>query len=165
MKDPIITLEKLDHTLPDLLNTKDLITIGLFNTRAGACYVRKHGKGPPFYKTNDGFVIYRKLDVYFWLLEKTKPPVFDKDEPLKICKCCQKEFPLAWFYYEKKSSCKKCHIKAVRKWQKNNPKKHAEHRENERMKKEIAKSKKNLLRIDWESCTKGKTSSLQEWSV
>lgn len=66
-------ITRLANTLPEICSTKHLIEIGIYRSEQSACYARKHGLSPDYFKIPLRGVCYPKKGVIDFL-EKCKHP-------------------------------------------------------------------------------------------
>lgn len=59
-------LDKMHAHLPDLVDTKDLIKIGLYKSHSAAQYARDNQLGPPFFQIGKR-VVYMRDGIIEWL--------------------------------------------------------------------------------------------------
>lgn len=115
----------------NLMDTQDLIDLRLYNSPNDAYLDRKKCKGPPFIVINGRNIRYPKEDFLLWLKDEKNSERLKKDN--FYCWKCEKFYDES-FFYQRKSPCKQCHRKIIRKWQQKNPEKVAFYRENEKAK-------------------------------
>lgn len=59
-------IEKMKNILPERCSTKDLVDVGIFTSPYAACYARKIGNCPPFFKFG-GRIMFPKEGVIEWM--------------------------------------------------------------------------------------------------
>ena len=63
-------IEKLEKLLPDMVRTKDLIALGIFDSNQAAFASRRNKTGPEFFQMNKRVVKYPKKSVIDYMKSK-----------------------------------------------------------------------------------------------
>ncbi len=66
-----IDIQKITIHLPEFLRSKDLIKIGLYQSRSDLCWSMKRGLAPPSIQLSPRKIVFPRESLRDWLREKT----------------------------------------------------------------------------------------------